>query len=596
MKYTGLKQKDILEKQKIYGLNIINDKKNYNLLYESIIYIFLISIIINVISKEILTTSILVLIFILYLIIIILIKKKINILNNNLNNFFCYTVIRDGKKIKVDKSNIVVGDIIIFSEFDEICVDAIILESDSLVVDESIYNKKRYVVEKNCSYVHSTSNLRSNYVYTKGVVLNGSAICKVIGTGYNTEYAKIVLNDNIDFRNKFKNNKFYYIYLFYNVLNLILFLLALVLNNSNFLSISFALLTNFTFLLVYYFIKKTLYCVSKNGLYISNYKNLYDIYIAKNIFINNYEINLQKKEITDIKPNNIDKNELLKHLFLSCKDKYLKNTLGNINIDEYNLVDTYYVNRLNYSIYKKGEQLLLFVSGNLESLFDICDLDLDFKYMLNEEYKKNYENGINSIFVGHNVIHSIVDNPLEYKVVYDGYISYKNYIDNNIIDNLNYLNNNFNTYFYMNDTKHYIKKYFSKFNNINNKYVINKKEFYSIAEEDVYNNLKDINLYSNFDNCSIHSMAKKFDKSIIFNNKNKYYIKNNNINSLVSGYKTIKRYHKCIKYLIIINIIILLVILFISFIFNYIYIIIFKFIIFIFNIVYFNNINKKLTK
>lgn len=103
------------------------------------------------------------------------------------------TVIRDGIKKYIDSSELVIGDIIIFSEGDYISADARLIEAVSLRCNESAVTGESVPVEKNPQEIYpdiAPLNQRKNMVYCGSSVIHGSAKAVVVGTGINTEIGK----------------------------------------------------------------------------------------------------------------------------------------------------------------------------------------------------------------------------------------------------------------------------------------------------------------------------------------------------------------------------------------------------------------------
>lgn len=101
-------------------------------------------------------------------------------------------VIRDDNIQVINAENLVPGDLIIVESGDKISADAIIVQSSSLSVDESILTGESLGVSK------SSSN-KNNLVYMGTIVLRGKAEVRVVETGMHTEMGKIAnLLQNIE--------------------------------------------------------------------------------------------------------------------------------------------------------------------------------------------------------------------------------------------------------------------------------------------------------------------------------------------------------------------------------------------------------------
>lgn len=110
-------------------------------------------------------------------------------------------VIRDGKVIVINASDIVVGDIILFESGDRIAADAVLIECESLKCDESILTGESVAVDKkSVNEIHKRK--KENTVYMGTCVTNGTGKALVIATGMDTEMGRIahMLSSIDDFR------------------------------------------------------------------------------------------------------------------------------------------------------------------------------------------------------------------------------------------------------------------------------------------------------------------------------------------------------------------------------------------------------------
>ncbi len=581
MKYDGLKENSISEKKAIYGLNKIEKKLNYKIFYESIIYILPISIIIsdNVI-KTLIYSFLLLVIGIQF---VIYIKQNKKIFNKHEKNFY-YNVIRDGKKKKINKTEIVVGDIILFEKYDEVCADVMILESNNLIVDETIYDKSRRTVQKNENFSTVNSTLKPNFLYTNSIIINGSAVCKVIGTGLNTELSKQIRDNKINDKYTNFKNKFAKLYIILNVISLLLFIIGIFSNIKLLISLSFIISTLFSYVLyqnIYY--KILLYLGDKN-IIVKDIKTLYDIYKAKNLFLTNKDINNNKMSIVKIETNNIDEDTFKSYCSLAISNKNITNELDDNTHKSYNLIKSFNKHKLNFNIYEKTGKLYLFVSGNAESFFDICNIDLNKKFDINNKKNEYNKDGIKLTCIGHQQIDNIEDDIFKYNISYDGYICTTNYCNNKIIDNLNQLSKNYNLYLFMDDSKQFTQNYFKDMYFIDSKYVISKKEYRLIEDKNIYDYLNNIHIYSKFDMKTIYDMYKHFDNSIIHSNN--YELNINNLEKYTLINKYINNIFKKIKVLLMFSILSLIVLVILSFKLLPEYILIIKFILIVLSIVY----------
>ena len=102
-------------------------------------------------------------------------------------------VLRNNKKIEVNSSDIVVGDIIYLESGDKISADARIIECDNLQVDESLLTGESTSANKFTDVLGIEVLLadRDNMLYAGTNVITGRAKAVVVATGINTEIGKI---------------------------------------------------------------------------------------------------------------------------------------------------------------------------------------------------------------------------------------------------------------------------------------------------------------------------------------------------------------------------------------------------------------------
>lgn len=102
-------------------------------------------------------------------------------------------VIRDGKSVEIDSSEIVPGDILVIERGDVICADARLISCDNLNIDESALTGESLPVIKSIETIEKDMDLsqQSNMVFTGTHVTNGHGMAIVVNTGQNSEFGKI---------------------------------------------------------------------------------------------------------------------------------------------------------------------------------------------------------------------------------------------------------------------------------------------------------------------------------------------------------------------------------------------------------------------
>lgn len=102
-------------------------------------------------------------------------------------------VLRDGKEIEIDSSELVIGDIVLLESGNKISADLRIIECHNLQIDESVLTGESLSVVKTNRIVGENSLLgdRKNMAYAGTSVVTGRAKAIVVSTGINTEIGKI---------------------------------------------------------------------------------------------------------------------------------------------------------------------------------------------------------------------------------------------------------------------------------------------------------------------------------------------------------------------------------------------------------------------
>lgn len=97
-------------------------------------------------------------------------------------------VIRDGREVRIAGREVVPGDTILLHEGDRIPADARLVESNHIMVDESILTGESVPVVKS---VLETSSESDKNIYSGTLVVQGSGIATVVNTGISTALGKI---------------------------------------------------------------------------------------------------------------------------------------------------------------------------------------------------------------------------------------------------------------------------------------------------------------------------------------------------------------------------------------------------------------------
>ncbi len=106
------------------------------------------------------------------------------------------TVIRQGEAFKIPSCSLVCGDIVVLESGSQVPADCRLIESFSLVVDESSLTGESLPVKKNYAEILNEKTAlgdRSNMVFKGTTVTGGRGVCIVCAIGIETEIGKIAL-------------------------------------------------------------------------------------------------------------------------------------------------------------------------------------------------------------------------------------------------------------------------------------------------------------------------------------------------------------------------------------------------------------------
>lgn len=198
----GLDDREVVKRQQKYGLNILKQKKNYNVFNmffknfkDPIVIILIISSLFSLMINETVDALIIFLIILVDITLGTIEEYKTNKSVNALKKLIKVDskVIRGGKENLIDSSNLTIGDIIVLESGNKIAADARIIESSNLTVDESSLTGESINVEKNSKVLLKKLPIqdRSNTLYAGTSVITGRAIAVVTKIADDTEIGKI---------------------------------------------------------------------------------------------------------------------------------------------------------------------------------------------------------------------------------------------------------------------------------------------------------------------------------------------------------------------------------------------------------------------
>lgn len=201
---NGLTDNDATNKLNEYGYNIIKEekvKKWYHFLLESykdpFIYILAILAMINLILGDVLGALIIAVLAFISTTIRLIQDYSAYKFDKKLKGqiYTVANVLRNNQTKEIKTKNIVLGDIVELNAGSMIPADVLLLETNDLFVNQSIFTGESVPVEKKSEYVSADSVLNmQNICLMNSTVVSGSAKAVVIQTGKNTYIGQMSQN------------------------------------------------------------------------------------------------------------------------------------------------------------------------------------------------------------------------------------------------------------------------------------------------------------------------------------------------------------------------------------------------------------------
>ncbi|MFL0246755.1 calcium-translocating P-type ATPase, SERCA-type [Candidatus Clostridium stratigraminis] len=191
--HAGLSKNEVDKRQNLYGLNQLKSSKKispFNIFLSQfndfIIWVLLAATIISGIMGEKADAITILIIVIMNSILGFIQEYKTEKSLEALKKLAAPAakVVRDGRVQVINAELIVPGDITLLESGDRIPADCIVLESNSLMVDESLLTGESVGVNK-------STKTKENQIFMGTVLLTGKCIAKVMDTGMKTEMGKI---------------------------------------------------------------------------------------------------------------------------------------------------------------------------------------------------------------------------------------------------------------------------------------------------------------------------------------------------------------------------------------------------------------------
>ncbi|KQC13997.1 MAG: carbonate dehydratase [Desulfuromonas sp. SDB] len=199
---NGLTSSEVNRRQKHYGLNDIKQKKGTHFIImllgqfnQPLIYILLFASVITAFLKEWVDSLVIFAVVLVNAVIgfvqEIKAKKAIESLEKSLS--LEANVVRDGKKQRIQASQLTIGDVVFLQSGDKVPADIRLVQVKGLQVDESALTGESVPVLKNTEAIEEDTILaeRTNMVYSSTLVTYGVGAGIVVAIGNDTEIGKI---------------------------------------------------------------------------------------------------------------------------------------------------------------------------------------------------------------------------------------------------------------------------------------------------------------------------------------------------------------------------------------------------------------------
>lgn len=199
---NGLSSAEVSARLKKYGLNELKKKKKIHPLQifisqftSFLILILIVALIISTIVGEYVDAVVILIIVVLNGVFGFIQEYKAEKAIEALKKLASLKtkVIRNGKEVEVDSTELVPGDIVMLETGDKIAADCRLIESIQIQSDESSLTGESVPVKKNIEAVKETKLIssKSNMVFMGTIITKGHGKAIVTNTGMNTEIGKI---------------------------------------------------------------------------------------------------------------------------------------------------------------------------------------------------------------------------------------------------------------------------------------------------------------------------------------------------------------------------------------------------------------------
>ncbi|MBQ3431106.1 cation-transporting P-type ATPase [Candidatus Saccharibacteria bacterium] len=198
---TGLSSKEVLKRRKKYGENILNIKTTplWRKLLEPFMDLFMVilvfALILSILQQAWMEVIVIAINIALDVAVFYIQRFSTERILNSLKEKTVQkiTVLRDGKEIECDASELVPGDVVILHEGDRVPADGRILSESGLLTNEAMLTGESEAIAKDAKAISGKKKVyeQRNMVFSGSFVITGSSKILVTATGNETEYGKI---------------------------------------------------------------------------------------------------------------------------------------------------------------------------------------------------------------------------------------------------------------------------------------------------------------------------------------------------------------------------------------------------------------------
>lgn len=199
---NGLSKEEVSSRQERYGKNVLPEKektpeiiKFLRQFNDVLVYVLLGAAVVTGFLGEYIDTIVILLVVTIIAVVGYLQENKAEQALEGIKKLLetKASVIRDGKQIQVDSSDLVVGDVMVLAAGDKVPADARVVHAEKFKVEESALTGEATTVEKKIKVVPEDAVLgdRKNMIYSGTSVATGSAKALVTSIGEGTELGQI---------------------------------------------------------------------------------------------------------------------------------------------------------------------------------------------------------------------------------------------------------------------------------------------------------------------------------------------------------------------------------------------------------------------